>query len=59
MLTPAFHYKLLHDFVGVFAETGERIVNSLKEEGGVVVKDVVPFLAKFSLNAICGMDDEQ
>ena len=52
-LTPAFHFNVLQEFVGVFIENSERMVESLRAEG-TVVKNVVPFLAKYTLNAICG-----
>ena len=54
MLTPAFHFNVLLEFLDVFVEQGQGLVKSLKAEGGETIKDLVPFLTKYTLNAICG-----
>ena len=54
MLTPAFHFNVLLEFLDIFVEQGENLVKHLKAEGGETVKDLVPLLTKYTLNAICG-----
>ncbi|XP_033230131.1 cytochrome P450 4C1-like [Belonocnema kinseyi] len=53
MLTPAFHFNVLVEFLDIFVEQGEGLVKHLKAEGGETVKDLVPLLTKYTLNAIC------
>lgn len=51
MLTPAFHFNILLEFVGIFVEHGEDLVKDLKAKEGEIVKDLIPFLTKYTLNA--------
>ncbi|XP_025267960.1 cytochrome P450 4C1-like, partial [Camponotus floridanus] len=46
MLTPAFHFNILN-------MEGEYMTKSLKHVGGTVVEDLLPFISKHTLNAIC------
>lgn len=54
MLTPAFHFNVLLEFLDIFVEQGEGLVKHLKADGGETVRDLVPLLTKYTLNAICG-----
>lgn len=54
ILTPAFHFNILQQFVGILIEEGNRMTQSLKDLNGTVVKDLMPFISKHTLNAICG-----
>lgn len=54
MLTPAFHFNVLQEFVDVFVEQSELLVKNLKKEGNCITKDIVPLLTKFTLDSICG-----
>ncbi|XP_024868675.1 cytochrome P450 4C1-like, partial [Temnothorax curvispinosus] len=53
ILTPTFHFNILQHFVQILIEEGENMTKSLKNAEGTVVKDLVPFLSEYTLNAIC------
>ncbi|XP_029157489.1 cytochrome P450 4C1-like isoform X1 [Nylanderia fulva] len=53
VLTPAFHFNILNQFVEVLITEGECMTKSLKDAEGTVVKDLVPFISEYTLNAIC------
>ncbi|XP_068991334.1 uncharacterized protein [Neodiprion pinetum] len=53
ILTPAFHFNVLQQFVAIFNEQSEKLVKSLCLEGDEVVDDLVHLLHKFTLNSIC------
>lgn len=55
MLVPAFHFKILHDFVPIFNEHAASLVKKLETpalEGKPV--DVVPVVTACALDIICG-----
>ncbi|XP_020280533.1 cytochrome P450 4C1-like [Pseudomyrmex gracilis] len=53
LLTPTFHFHILRQFVEVLIEEGNHMTNSLKQSEGTVVKDLIPFVSEYTLNAIC------
>ena len=53
MLTPAFHFTILDQFMDVFNEQSDVLVSKLKDTGGERV-NVFPFIAKATLDIICG-----
>ena len=55
MLTPAFHFKILEDFVQVFNEQSKTLIGKLSE----AVKDgehfnIYPYVTRCTLDIICG-----
>lgn len=55
LLVPAFHFKILHDFVPVFNEQGNVMVDRLREiaRSGQPI-DIVPVVTACTLDIICG-----
>lgn len=55
LLVPAFHFKILHDFVPVFNEQAAVMVNKLKDTArrGWPI-DIVPVITACALDIICG-----
>ncbi|XP_043208338.1 cytochrome P450 4V2-like isoform X3 [Amphibalanus amphitrite] len=52
MLTPAFHFTILDQFMDVFNEQSQVLVAKLKDTGGQRV-NVFPFITKATLDIIC------
>lgn len=52
LVTPAFHFQILEDFVKVFDEQSKVLVQKLGEANGDVI-DVPPYLARFAMDVIC------
>uniref|UniRef100_UPI003B63730A cytochrome P450 4C1-like n=1 Tax=Odontomachus brunneus TaxID=486640 RepID=UPI003B63730A len=53
ILTPTFHFNILREFVDILTEEGERMVEKLRNVGGTVEMDLLPFVSEHTLNAIC------
>uniref|UniRef100_A0A0C9R7T7 CYP4C1_7 protein n=3 Tax=Fopius arisanus TaxID=64838 RepID=A0A0C9R7T7_9HYME len=55
ILTSAFHFNVLDEFVDTFVEHTDRLVETLLEEAqaGDVVKDLLPMFSKLTLGTIC------
>ncbi|XP_036143836.1 cytochrome P450 4C1 [Monomorium pharaonis] len=53
ILTPTFHFNILQQFVEILIEEGEYMSRSLKNAEDIVTKNLVPFISKHTLNAIC------
>ncbi|XP_072760393.1 cytochrome P450 4C1-like isoform X2 [Anoplolepis gracilipes] len=53
ILTPAFHFNILNEFIDILVKESDRMTKSLKNVEGIVVKDLIPFISEHTLNAIC------
>lgn len=54
ILTPAFHFSMLKQFVDVFIKEGNYMTQSLKDNKKLIVNDLMSFVSQHTLNAICG-----
>ncbi|KAG4066192.1 hypothetical protein HA402_014492 [Bradysia odoriphaga] len=52
LLTSAFHFEILKEYLEVFKEESDRLVLSLREANGTEV-NIVPIVTQFTLNTIC------
>ncbi|XP_031328068.1 cytochrome P450 4C1-like isoform X1 [Photinus pyralis] len=52
LLTPAFHFKILKQFIDIFDKQGNILINILEKCDGKEV-DVFPYIALCSLDIIC------
>lgn len=53
MLTPAFHFDILKEFLEMFNEESDKLVKTLMQEVGREV-NIIPISTQFTLNTICG-----
>jgi cytochrome P450 family 4 len=53
IITPAFHFKILEEFVEIFNKHGEILVEKLKNLNGKEI-DVFHPVSLFAMDAICG-----
>ncbi|XP_067213637.1 cytochrome P450 4C1-like [Linepithema humile] len=53
ILTPAFHFNMLKQFVDVFIEEGNYMTQCLKGNEELIVNDLISFVSQHTLNAIC------
>nr|XP_053639026.1 cytochrome P450 4c3-like isoform X2 [Cherax quadricarinatus]XP_053639084.1 cytochrome P450 4c3-like isoform X2 [Cherax quadricarinatus] len=54
LLTPAFHFKILEDFLEVFNNQGNKMVQKLKQKADGKPFDIFPFVTLCTLDVICG-----
>ena len=57
MLTPAFHFKILEDFIDIFNEQSQVMVEKLSTCPEVIAQqgfNIFPFVARCTLDIICG-----
>jgi len=55
MLTPTFHFKILHGFNGVFNDQATIMVNRLQKMADKGPFNIFPFITLCALDIICGM----
>lgn len=54
ILTPAFHFNILQDFVQIFNEESQELVNIFKKECKKSYVNVTPHVTQFTLKTIAG-----
>jgi cytochrome P450 family 4 len=54
IITPAFHFKILEDFVEVFDKQSSILAKKLKKFEGRGEFDIFPLTALCALDVICG-----
>lgn len=54
MITPAFHYSILKEFVNIFEVNADILVEKLKTEIGNNSVDIYPYISLFTLDVIYG-----
>ena len=57
ILTPAFHFSILQKYMQSLLEHSEKMVESLKHEKGILIKDLELWVTDFTLNVICGENE--
>ena len=55
MLTPAFHFKILEDFIDVFNEQTEVMVKKLRPNSGGKPFNIFKNITLCTLDIICGI----
>ena len=56
MLTPAFHFKILEDFMEVFNKHSQTFVNKLLLQDGKEAFNIFPYCTLCTLDIILGKD---
>jgi cytochrome P450 len=54
ILTPAFHFQILEQFIDVFESGGNTLIQKLEKEVGKKSVDIYPFVTLCTLDIICG-----
>lgn len=54
IITPAFHFKVLEDFVDVFNSTSDVLIQNLIKHVGEQSFNIAPLFSLYTLDAICG-----
>lgn len=55
ILTPAFHFKILDDFIDVFNEQSAILTRKLERELGSESFNLFPYVTLCTLDIVCGM----
>lgn len=54
-LTPAFHFKILEQFTGIFDQQSDILVNEILSRYGPTERvDIYPLITLMALDVICG-----
>lgn len=53
ILTPAFHFKILEEFVDIFDSNADVLLGKFSREVGKGSTDIYPFMTHFALDVIC------
>ncbi|KAK7081204.1 Cytochrome P450 4V2 [Halocaridina rubra] len=53
LLTPAFHFKILEDFMDIFNSQSFKMVQKLREKADGTQFDIFPYVTRCTLDVIC------
>ncbi|RZC40118.1 cytochrome P450-like protein [Asbolus verrucosus] len=53
LITPAFHFKILEQFVDIFESASDVLVQKLSEMSGSKSLDIYPYISRCTLDIIC------
>jgi cytochrome P450 family 4 len=53
LITPAFHFKILEQFVDIFENAGNILIQKLSKESGEKSVDIYPYVTRCTLDVIC------
>jgi cytochrome P450 len=54
LFTPAFHFKILEDFVEVFGSKDRILIEKLEKHVNGPAFDIRPYISLYTLDIICG-----
>jgi len=54
LITPAFHFKILEEFVEVFGSTDRNLIEKLEKHVNGPGFDIYPYISLYTLDFICG-----
>lgn len=54
ILTPAFHFRILDDFIDIFREQSDILVEKLGKECGQEPFNIFPYVTLCALDIVCG-----
>lgn len=54
ILTPAFHFRILDDFIDIFREQSDILVEKLARECGQEPFNIFPYVTLCALDIVCG-----
>jgi hypothetical protein len=54
ILTPAFHFKILEDFIDIFNEQSAILVKKLEKELDRDLFNIFPYVTLCTLDIVCG-----
>ncbi|RZB40275.1 cytochrome P450, family 4, subfamily Q, polypeptide 4 [Asbolus verrucosus] len=54
ILTPAFHFSILQEFISIFNEETNKVLEVLKSHGNKDCIDVIPVITQFTIMSIAG-----
>jgi cytochrome P450 len=52
-LTPAFHFRIIDDFIPIINEHSFTLVERLKQKVGTIIDDICPYVTTCTLDIIC------
>lgn len=57
LLTPAFHFRMLEEFLPVFYDQAQNLTQIMAEHKNLGSVNIVPLVARATLDVLCGNVD--